>query len=293
MGVGCPPEPFTASGGPWRSRRAAWTSLWLSGARGLCADPRFPSLASAGPHVAAFAGVAWDRRPRAARWAPCDSRPPCPGSPEPVAAAGAPLAGLAPHLRHVLFWMSNAVELLYFAQQQCPLYMQSLEEELDVTGTARAGRRAVAGCVCVGGFLGGGGVADGPTRPLWSTARGRSVPVISSAIPSGGHRSLSRAPVRAAAALSHWPSAARRVASARHRGGPSASVRSAANTGRGAAPAGQSGGLHEHRGVWLRPEVHAGFQLCVCLTRTVWGLGRHDGSWDGAETGRRTVLRGT
>lgn len=58
MGVGCPPEPFTAGGGPWWSRWAAWTSLWLSGARGLCADPRFPSLASAGPHVAAFAGVA-------------------------------------------------------------------------------------------------------------------------------------------------------------------------------------------------------------------------------------------
>lgn len=259
MGVGCPPEPFTAGGGPWRSRRAAWTSLWLSGARGLCADPRFPSLASAGPHVAAFAGVALDRRPRAARWAPCDSRPPCPGSPEPAAAAGAPLAGLAPHLRHVLFWMSNAVELLYFAQQQCPLYMQSLEEELDVTGTARAGRRAVAGCVCVGGFLGGGGVADGPTRPLWSTARGRSVPVISSGVPSGGHRSLSRAPVRAAAALSHWPSAAR----------PSP-VR-----GTAVAPRPLCGALQTPGGGRLRPGSLGGFVSTVafgCALRSTRGF---------------------
>ena len=46
------------------------------------------------------------------------------------------MAGLAPDLQHLLFWMSNSVELLYFIQQRCPLYMQSLEEELDVTGTA-------------------------------------------------------------------------------------------------------------------------------------------------------------
>lgn len=35
--------------------------------------------------------------------------------------------------------MSNSVELLYFVQQRCPLYMQSLEEELDVTGELCAG----------------------------------------------------------------------------------------------------------------------------------------------------------
>lgn len=35
--------------------------------------------------------------------------------------------------------MSNSIELLYFIQQKCPLYMQSLEEELDVTGRVRAG----------------------------------------------------------------------------------------------------------------------------------------------------------
>eukprot|EP00069_Balaena_mysticetus_P020401 bmy_12843T0 len=45
------------------------------------------------------------------------------------------MAGLVPDLQHILFWMSNSVELLYFMQQKCPLYMQSLEEELDVTGS--------------------------------------------------------------------------------------------------------------------------------------------------------------
>nr|XP_025131313.1 ras-associating and dilute domain-containing protein isoform X4 [Bubalus bubalis] len=56
-------------------------------------------------------------------------------SPEPPSAASFSLAGLAPDLQHILFWMSNSVELLYFVQQRCPLYMQSLEEELDVTGS--------------------------------------------------------------------------------------------------------------------------------------------------------------
>ncbi|XP_039734774.1 ras-associating and dilute domain-containing protein [Pteropus medius] len=55
--------------------------------------------------------------------------------PEPASSASASLAGLVPDLQHILFWMSNAIELLYFIQQQCPLYMQSLEEELDVTGS--------------------------------------------------------------------------------------------------------------------------------------------------------------
>ncbi|KAF5918289.1 hypothetical protein HPG69_002931 [Diceros bicornis minor] len=54
---------------------------------------------------------------------------------EPLSLAGFTMAGLVPDLQHILFWMSNSVELLYFIQQQCPLYMQSLEEELDVTGS--------------------------------------------------------------------------------------------------------------------------------------------------------------
>lgn len=40
--------------------------------------------------------------------------------------------------------MANAVELLYFVQQRCPLYMQSLEEELDITGEPCAGPRPPA-----------------------------------------------------------------------------------------------------------------------------------------------------
>ncbi|XP_038395505.1 ras-associating and dilute domain-containing protein isoform X10 [Canis lupus familiaris] len=54
---------------------------------------------------------------------------------EPISLASFSMAGLVPDLQHILFWMSNSVELLYFIQQKCPLYMQSLEEELDVTGS--------------------------------------------------------------------------------------------------------------------------------------------------------------
>lgn len=46
------------------------------------------------------------------------------------------MADLVPDLQHILFWMSNSIELLYFIQQKSPLYMQSMEEELDVTGKA-------------------------------------------------------------------------------------------------------------------------------------------------------------
>ncbi|XP_040845967.1 ras-associating and dilute domain-containing protein [Ochotona curzoniae] len=54
---------------------------------------------------------------------------------EPVSWASFPMADLAPDLQHILFWMSNSIELLYFTQQNCPLYMQSMEDELDVTGS--------------------------------------------------------------------------------------------------------------------------------------------------------------
>ncbi|KAB0400839.1 hypothetical protein E2I00_013620, partial [Balaenoptera physalus] len=60
----------------------------------------------------------------------------CLGSQEPLSTASFTMAGLVPDLQHILFWMSNSVELLYFIQQKCPLYMQSLEEELDATGMA-------------------------------------------------------------------------------------------------------------------------------------------------------------
>lgn len=60
----------------------------------------------------------------------------CLGSQEPLSPASFSLAGLLPDLRHILVWMANAIELLYFIQQQGPVYMQSLEQELDVTGAA-------------------------------------------------------------------------------------------------------------------------------------------------------------
>uniref|UniRef100_A0A8D2JNR7 Ras-associating and dilute domain-containing protein n=1 Tax=Sciurus vulgaris TaxID=55149 RepID=A0A8D2JNR7_SCIVU len=54
---------------------------------------------------------------------------------EPISWASFTMADLVPDLQHILFWMSNSIELLYFMQQKCPLYMQSMEEELDVTGS--------------------------------------------------------------------------------------------------------------------------------------------------------------
>ncbi|KAM5228451.1 LOW QUALITY PROTEIN: ras-associating and dilute domain-containing protein [Ctenodactylus gundi] len=54
---------------------------------------------------------------------------------EPISWASLPVADLVPDLQHVLFWMSNSVELLYFLQQRCPVYMRSMEEELDVAGS--------------------------------------------------------------------------------------------------------------------------------------------------------------
>ncbi|XP_014441444.1 ras-associating and dilute domain-containing protein isoform X1 [Tupaia chinensis] len=54
---------------------------------------------------------------------------------EPISLASFTMADLVPDLQHILFWMSNSIELLYFIQQKCPLYMQSMEEQLDVTGS--------------------------------------------------------------------------------------------------------------------------------------------------------------
>ncbi|XP_017750401.1 PREDICTED: ras-associating and dilute domain-containing protein isoform X3 [Rhinopithecus bieti] len=54
---------------------------------------------------------------------------------EPISLAGCAMADLVPDLQPILFWMSNSIELLYFIQQKCPLYMQSMEEQLDVTGS--------------------------------------------------------------------------------------------------------------------------------------------------------------
>ncbi|NXX96023.1 RADIL protein, partial [Centropus bengalensis] len=45
------------------------------------------------------------------------------------------IADLLPDLQHILFWMANAIEVLYFVQQKSPTYIQSMEEELDVRGS--------------------------------------------------------------------------------------------------------------------------------------------------------------
>ncbi|NXK48341.1 RADIL protein, partial [Chauna torquata] len=45
------------------------------------------------------------------------------------------ITDLLPDLQHILFWMSNAIEVLYFVQQKSPTYIQSMEEELDIKGS--------------------------------------------------------------------------------------------------------------------------------------------------------------
>ncbi|XP_038618316.1 ras-associating and dilute domain-containing protein isoform X2 [Tachyglossus aculeatus] len=54
---------------------------------------------------------------------------------DPVSLSRFTIADLVPDLQHILFWMSNSIELLYFVQQKSPLYIQSMEEELDVKGS--------------------------------------------------------------------------------------------------------------------------------------------------------------
>ncbi|KAM7142874.1 ras-associating and dilute domain-containing protein isoform 2-T2 [Molossus nigricans] len=54
---------------------------------------------------------------------------------EPLPSTSSCLASLLPELQHVVLWMANAIELLYFIQQKGPLYMRSLEQEPDVTGS--------------------------------------------------------------------------------------------------------------------------------------------------------------
>ncbi|NWX42706.1 RADIL protein, partial [Steatornis caripensis] len=44
------------------------------------------------------------------------------------------ITDLLPDLQHIVFWMANAIEVLYFVQQKSPTYIQSMEEELDVRG---------------------------------------------------------------------------------------------------------------------------------------------------------------
>uniref|UniRef100_A0A8C3V0Q7 Ras-associating and dilute domain-containing protein n=1 Tax=Catharus ustulatus TaxID=91951 RepID=A0A8C3V0Q7_CATUS len=45
------------------------------------------------------------------------------------------ITDLLPDLQHIIFWMANAIEILYFVQQKSPTYIQSMEEELDIKGS--------------------------------------------------------------------------------------------------------------------------------------------------------------
>ncbi|NXL05348.1 RADIL protein, partial [Mesembrinibis cayennensis] len=54
---------------------------------------------------------------------------------DPATLARFTITDLLPDLQHILFWMANAIEVLYFIQQKSPTYIQSMEEELDVRGS--------------------------------------------------------------------------------------------------------------------------------------------------------------
>ncbi|XP_026714560.1 ras-associating and dilute domain-containing protein [Athene cunicularia] len=54
---------------------------------------------------------------------------------DPAALSRFTITDLLPDLQHILFWMANAIEVLYFIQQKSPTYIQSMEEELDVRGS--------------------------------------------------------------------------------------------------------------------------------------------------------------
>ncbi|NWI26466.1 RADIL protein, partial [Sula dactylatra] len=54
---------------------------------------------------------------------------------DPASLSRFSITDLLPDLQHILFWMANAIEVLYFVQQKSPTYIQSMEEELDVRGS--------------------------------------------------------------------------------------------------------------------------------------------------------------
>lgn len=58
----------------------------------------------------------------------------CLPSQDPAALSRFSIADLLPDLQHIIFWMANAIEILYFVQQKSPTYIQSMEEELDIKG---------------------------------------------------------------------------------------------------------------------------------------------------------------
>ncbi|XP_066496790.1 LOW QUALITY PROTEIN: ras-associating and dilute domain-containing protein [Tiliqua scincoides] len=54
---------------------------------------------------------------------------------DPVSLSRFTITDLLPDLQHILFWMSNSIEILYFVQQKSPVYIQNMEEELDIKGS--------------------------------------------------------------------------------------------------------------------------------------------------------------
>ncbi|NWY91575.1 RADIL protein, partial [Loxia curvirostra] len=54
---------------------------------------------------------------------------------DPAALSRFTITDLLPDLQHIIFWMANAIEILYFVQQKSPTYIQSMEEELDIKGS--------------------------------------------------------------------------------------------------------------------------------------------------------------
>ncbi|NWX86931.1 RADIL protein, partial [Nothoprocta pentlandii] len=57
---------------------------------------------------------------------------------DPTSLSRLTITDLLPDLQHILFWMSNSIEILYFVQQKSPTYIQSMEEELDIKGRTAA-----------------------------------------------------------------------------------------------------------------------------------------------------------
>ncbi|NXM50126.1 RADIL protein, partial [Gymnorhina tibicen] len=54
---------------------------------------------------------------------------------DPASLSRFTITDLLPDLQHIIFWMANAIEILYFVQQKSPTYIQSMEEELDIKGS--------------------------------------------------------------------------------------------------------------------------------------------------------------
>nr|XP_056722262.1 LOW QUALITY PROTEIN: ras-associating and dilute domain-containing protein [Euleptes europaea] len=54
---------------------------------------------------------------------------------DPASLSRFTIADLLPDLQHIIFWMSNAIEILYFVQQRSPVYIQNMEEEMDIKGS--------------------------------------------------------------------------------------------------------------------------------------------------------------